>query len=131
MATGIGIGIKWGLGTTTGGSSGSLSGSLRWQTAEYSKTAEKATVENEAGETIQVTYFNQVEECTFESVPVASSGLSAAIAGVDDWGTKVTVVSDITPLNQTNWYVEEPKVKFSNKESAKYTCKLVRWPNIS
>lgn len=129
--------INFGFKTTTNGITvtGTGTGTMLLQSAEYSKNADVYEARDGQGNVVSQTFYNQNDEAKLESI-VIGSGLADAITQttIPEVGTIITIsaCASMTSLVATNWIVQPGiSVSGSNTDAKKVTYPLKKYAGIT
>jgi len=130
MATSVqGNGIYWAIGNLVH----NLSGTFYHNSVDLNSNVEVKRIKGSDGRTQTAVYVDQIDELTFESVPIGAAGITNATVTLPAFGTKVTITGGrASSLATATWIVEPPLgLTFGNDSEAKFKCKLTRYEAIT
>lgn len=123
MATTRGIGVIWGVGTSTI----SEFGTCKIQSRDYSRKGEKVQIKDENGNTVGLSYFDYIEKATWRYIPNSANSGSAVSFTPPAFGDSFTVAdTTLTWLaGSSPWFVEDVNVKSTNDNAT--GCDVEAW----
>lgn len=125
-----GLNVAWGLGQTAYTVTNATG---IFQSSDHTETAEEATVRDQRGNVVEVSFFNPTGESTIEFIASdAGAAAGTAVISYPNQGTKVTVTADAAdPITGTNWLVRNAVTRRINTDATKVTLSVIRYLGIT